>query len=223
MKTLALSTAILALVSGASLAQTAPESSSPTTGTGAPQAPMTGNDASPSADPVNTGNTGGDPAMNSTQTPSTPSDAPSTSEPTGTPAPMTGTESGTAAPTTGATTGATAPMGAETGTSADMAGMTPPEGFSPVMAEEVTGEMLNDVTVYDSEESSVGTVASVMPETGTPQQVIVDVGGFLGIGAKPVALNVSELMFFKQNDGEEVRAYTSMTEEQIKDLPEHEG
>ncbi|WP_435164350.1 hypothetical protein [Falsirhodobacter sp. 1013] len=219
MKTLALSTAILALVSGASFAQTAPDSSNPTTGSGAQQAPMTGNEASPAADPVNTGNTGGEPAMNSTQTPSVPGEsappnaqnAPSN---TATP-PATTTE-----PPAGSNA---APNDPAAGDSLPGAAMTPPEGFTPVKTEEVTADMLGDITVYDSEESSVGKIASVMPETGTPTQVIVDVGGFLGIGAKPVSLNISELMVYKKNDGDEVRAYTTMTEDQIKDLPEHEG
>lgn len=202
MKTLALSTAVLALVSGAALAQTAPESSNPTTGTGAEQAPMAGRDASPTAPSQGTGDMGGEPAINS-QTDGTTPDA--TMPEAGMP------DTGTAAPDTGsAMTESTAPM-------------TPPEGYEPVMTEQVTSEMLMDVTVYDSEESSVGDISAVMPETGMPEQVIVDVGGFLGIGAKPVALNVSELTVFKQTDGEEVRAYTMMTEDEIEALPEHEG
>jgi hypothetical protein len=50
--------------------------------------------------------------------------------------------------------------------------------------------------------------------------VIVDVGGFLGLGAKPVALTTSQLTFMRDNDGD-VHATTAWTKDQIKALPEH--
>ena len=48
----------------------------------------------------------------------------------------------------------------------------------------------------------------------------MDVGGFLGIGAKPVALPVSQLDFMRDEDGE-VHATTTLTKDQVKALPEH--
>jgi len=187
MKTLALSTAVVALLSGAAFAQTttpaAPESSNPTTATGQQPAPLTGNEASPSApEGLNTGNVGGEPAVNS-QT-----------------------------------------DGAEMATPDAMGdAMTPPEGFEPVMMEQLNADMLMDATIYDSEDTSVGEISAVMPETGMPETVIVDVGGFLGIGQKPVSLTLSELTFYKETDGEEVRGFTTMTNDQLTDLPEYEG
>jgi len=49
---------------------------------------------------------------------------------------------------------------------------------------------------------------------------IVDVGGFLGIGAKPVAVPLSDLDFMRDEDGE-VHAVTTWTKDQLKDMPEH--
>jgi hypothetical protein len=47
-----------------------------------------------------------------------------------------------------------------------------------------------------------------------------DVGGFLGIGAKPVTLAVNKLNFMRDENGD-VHATTSLTKERAKALPEH--
>ncbi|TIV73828.1 MAG: PRC-barrel domain containing protein, partial [Mesorhizobium sp.] len=48
----------------------------------------------------------------------------------------------------------------------------------------------------------------------------IDVGGFLGIGAKPVAVTASQLDFMRDEDGD-VHAVTSWTKDQLKAMPEH--
>ena len=55
---------------------------------------------------------------------------------------------------------------------------------------------------------------------GPTSLVVVDVGGFLGIGAKPVAVPLSELEFMRDEDGD-VHAVTNWTKDQLKDMPEH--
>lgn len=222
MKTLALSTAIVTLTTGLAFAQTAPapDASNPTTGTGQQQAPLTGQEAAPVAPQRDTGNEGGAPAVDAQSAPETSATPDTTTTPDAQP--------GTAQPdgeTDDARTGEAPESGmrADDNETADVSPATPPEGYEAVMMETLNADMLVDASVYDSDENSVGSISEVMPEQGMPEQVIVDVGGFLGIGAKPVALNVSELQFFKQTDGEEVRGYTTMTEDQLKDLPEYEG
>ncbi len=78
---------------------------------------------------------------------------------------------------------------------------------------------LMDTVVYGTDDEKIGTVAHVHG-TGAATQVIVDVGGFLGMGAKPVALTTNQLNFMRDEDGD-VHATTSWTKEQIKALPEH--
>ncbi|TIW84560.1 MAG: PRC-barrel domain containing protein, partial [Mesorhizobium sp.] len=51
-------------------------------------------------------------------------------------------------------------------------------------------------------------------------QVVIDVGGFLGIGAKPVAVLANELDFMRDEDGD-IHAVTSWTKDQLKQMPEH--
>jgi hypothetical protein len=76
-----------------------------------------------------------------------------------------------------------------------------------------------DAVVYDPDDEEVGTVSHVHG-AGPTGEVIIDVGGFLGIGTKPVALAVKQLNFMRDENGD-VHATTSLTKEQAKALPEH--
>ncbi len=84
---------------------------------------------------------------------------------------------------------------------------------------ELNEATLLDMPIYDIDDRKVGTVSHVHG-MGRGIQVIVDVGGFLGIGAKPVALSADQLDFMRDSNGD-VHALTSRTKEQIKGLPEH--
>jgi hypothetical protein len=54
------------------------------------------------------------------------------------------------------------------------------------------------------------------------QSVIVDVGGFLGVGERTVALDIRNLAFLRSENGEELRVYTGMTRGQLESLPAHD-
>ncbi len=86
-------------------------------------------------------------------------------------------------------------------------------------ANELTPDTLVDATIYGPDDETIGTI-SHLHGTGAAAKAIVDVGGFLGIGAKPVALAVSQLEFMRDEDGD-VHATTALTKDQVKALPEH--
>lgn len=90
---------------------------------------------------------------------------------------------------------------------------------TPLLAAELNEANLIDAVIYGPSDETIGTVAHVHG-MGDATQVIVDVGGFLGIGSKPVALASSQLNFMRDEDGT-VHAVTTWTKEQVKDLPEH--
>ena len=79
--------------------------------------------------------------------------------------------------------------------------------------------MLEGATVYGADDEKVGTVAHVHG-AGLNSEIIVDVGGFLGIGAKPVAVPASQLEFMRDESGD-VHAVTSWTKDALKAMPEH--
>lgn len=86
-------------------------------------------------------------------------------------------------------------------------------------AAELTPDILEGATIYGPDDSKVGSVNHVHG-SGPTTQVIIDVGGFLGIGAKPVSVTASELDFMRDEDGD-VHAATTWTKDQLKAMPEH--
>ena len=82
-------------------------------------------------------------------------------------------------------------------------------------SDEFTPDVLEGATIYGPGDEKIGSVSHLHGS-----QVIIDVGGFLGIGAKPVAIEASQLDFMRDEDGD-VHAVTSWTKDQLKDMPEH--
>lgn len=86
-------------------------------------------------------------------------------------------------------------------------------------ANELTPSNLEGSTIYGPDDEKIGSVAHTHG-TGPGIQVVIDVGGLLGIGAKPVAVSASELDFMRDGDGV-VHAVTTWTKDELKALPEH--
>lgn len=84
---------------------------------------------------------------------------------------------------------------------------------------ELSAANLMDAVIYGGMDEKIGTVAHVHG-MGAATQVIVDVGGFLGMGAKPVAMTTDQLNFMRDEDGK-VHATTTWTKDEIKAMPEH--
>jgi hypothetical protein len=84
---------------------------------------------------------------------------------------------------------------------------------------ELTPAILEGAAIYGADDHKVGTVSHTHG-SGAACQVVIDVGGFLGLGAKPVAVPVGELDFMRDEDGE-VHAATSWTKDQLEKMPEH--
>jgi hypothetical protein len=83
---------------------------------------------------------------------------------------------------------------------------------------ELTPAILEGATIYGADDHKVGKVDHV--HGGAGGSAIIDVGGFLGIGAKPVSVPLSDLQFMRDENGD-VHAVTAWTKDQLKDMPEH--
>lgn len=90
---------------------------------------------------------------------------------------------------------------------------------TPLRTDELNSSNLEGANVYGPEDAHIGDV-SHLHGAGSTAQAVVDVGGFLGIGARPVALPISDLNFMRDLNGK-IHATTAMTKEQLKNLPEH--
>lgn len=86
--------------------------------------------------------------------------------------------------------------------------------------EELTEAVLDGATVYGPGDETVGTVSHTHG-MGADAEVVLDVGGFLGIGAKPVKVAARDLDFMRDEAGT-VHAVTRWTKDDLKALPTHE-
>lgn len=102
-------------------------------------------------------------------------------------------------------------------------GMTP-EGYIPMDREARTADRLLGASVYGMEGDNIATVDDLhMNESGEVTHAIIDVGGFLGLGARTVAIELDQLdILWNEQDGD-VRVQLPMTQEQLENLPEYEG
>ena len=80
-------------------------------------------------------------------------------------------------------------------------------------------ETLTNAVVYDAGGEKIGTVSHVHG-MGPASHLVVDIGGFLGIGSKPVMLPARDLVVMRDADGS-VHAQSRWTKEQVKGMPKH--
>ncbi len=77
-------------------------------------------------------------------------------------------------------------------------------------------------TVYGANEENVGEIGDViLSQDGKVDAVIIDVGGFLGMGEKEVAVGMDKLSFMSDEDGERY-LYTNFTKEQLEAAPAYD-
>jgi len=82
-------------------------------------------------------------------------------------------------------------------------------------ATEMRAEDLIGTTVYGANDANVGSIGDVLlTADGKIDAYLVDVGGFLGMGAKEVAIGSDNLAFMTDNDGNKY-LYTTFTKEQL--------
>lgn len=96
------------------------------------------------------------------------------------------------------------------------------EGYETVGLDVLTTEDVTGASVYDLNDERVGEIGElVMSPEGQLQNAVIDVGGFLGLGEKPVAVSFESLQVLRgEND---VRIYIDTTAEALEALPAYEA
>ncbi len=93
--------------------------------------------------------------------------------------------------------------------------------YQAVEVSEISAEELNGTTVYGAGDEDIGAIGDViLSDSGEVDAVIIDFGGFLGIGTKPVAVSFENLTFLRDGDGNLVLR-TNLTREQLEAAPEY--
>lgn len=96
------------------------------------------------------------------------------------------------------------------------------DGYLEAKIADLTAEDIQGTTVYGINDEAIGEVGSlIVSADGTIERAVLDVGGFLGLGEKKVAVTFDELRLLK-GDGD-LRVYIDATQEELEAQPEFDG
>ncbi len=129
------------------------------------------------------------------------------------------------APADPAAGGAMAPadpaMAPAAGTDGAAVGM-PREGYNTVEVDALTAENLTGATVVGPNGEDIAEVGDILlSQDGQIEAMLIDFGGFLGIGQKRVAVGMDNLEFAANENGDLV-IYSDFTQEQLEAAPEYD-
>ncbi|SIT08389.1 PRC-barrel domain-containing protein [Roseivivax lentus] len=94
------------------------------------------------------------------------------------------------------------------------------EGYEAANMEQLTTEMLTGARVYGSEDEGIGEIGELLlTDDGMIDRAVINVGGFLGMGERHVAVTMEELTIL-QGDGD-LRVYIEATKDALKAQPEY--
>lgn len=97
------------------------------------------------------------------------------------------------------------------------------EGYTELAMDQLTAEDLEGASVYGANDEDVGSIGELLlaADGTTIDQAVIDVGGFLGLGVKQIAVPFSELQVLR-SDANDTRVYINATEESLEAMPEYE-
>jgi hypothetical protein len=99
----------------------------------------------------------------------------------------------------------------------------PGEGWERVELATLTVNDLTNAVVYDRFDERVSGIHDVLlsADGTTVEAVLIDVGGFLGIGARTVAVPIDMIDILYDPQTDDVRVYLAMTEQELEAQPEY--
>jgi len=98
------------------------------------------------------------------------------------------------------------------------------DGYLMAEADDLTSDKLTRAEVYDAEDDDLGPISDlILIDDGQITQAVNEVGGFLGIGVKPLALSLTDIDILRNQAGDELRVYPHQTREELDAMLIYEG
>jgi len=98
------------------------------------------------------------------------------------------------------------------------------DGYAEIQPMEITADKLTGARVYGPKDEDVGEINRIILDNkGQVDRVVLDVGGFLGMGERQIAVTMNELNIVKNADGSDFRVYIDANEANLKAQPEFKG
>jgi hypothetical protein len=93
------------------------------------------------------------------------------------------------------------------------------EGYAMAEADQIVAEELDGHTVYGMNDEDIGDISElVLSSDGQVENVIIDVGGFLGLGEKPVMVDFDQLAVMREEGGDDIRVYIDSTQDELEQM-----
>ncbi len=94
------------------------------------------------------------------------------------------------------------------------------DGYVRAQTDQVTAELLDGAPVYDSTDEKIGSISKLLvADGGKIDEVVIDVGGFLGMGSRPVAMKYDELTVLREDGGDDLLVYVEAAREDLEAMP----
>lgn len=98
------------------------------------------------------------------------------------------------------------------------------DGYVATERAELTTEMLTGARVYGTGDEDVGEINSlIVNDDGTIDRAVIDVGGFLGLGEKQVAVTFDELTILRQDGGDDIQVFIEASQEALEAQPAYQN
>jgi hypothetical protein len=93
-------------------------------------------------------------------------------------------------------------------------------GYDRAEAHELTTADVENATIYGRDDETIGSVSTLkVGPDGKITDAVIDVGGFLGMGAHPVLLPFSQLTVLRETNGSDIRLHLDTTKDKLKAMP----
>lgn len=98
------------------------------------------------------------------------------------------------------------------------------EGYAQARIHDLTTADVESAQVYGRNDETIGSISSLKVGTdGKITDAVIDVGGFLGMGAHSVSIPFGQLSVLRETDGSDVRVHLDTTKEKLKAMPHHKA
>lgn len=95
-------------------------------------------------------------------------------------------------------------------------------GYDRALPHDLTTADVESATVYGRDDETIGTISALKVGTdGKITDAVIDVGGFLGMGAHAVQMPFSDLTFLRETNGTDLRVHLDTTKDRLKAMPHH--
>jgi len=96
------------------------------------------------------------------------------------------------------------------------------DGYSTAEIHDLSTHDVENATVYGREDESIGSISSLkVGGDGKITDAVINVGGFLGMGAHSVLLPFDQLTVLRKTNGADVRVHLDTTKDKLKAMPHH--